>query len=72
MTAEQTLAHGLKHPYDDREATDAAHRAALGVLADLTGRGGVGDELDSVDDDTRSEIVDSLAEIIRAAGLKNA
>jgi hypothetical protein len=70
MTPEKRLAFGIAHPYDEREATDAAHRAAQGVLSELTGRSGVGDELEQLDEDLRIEITDAVADIIRAAGLK--
>jgi hypothetical protein len=68
MSAEQSLERGKKYPYDDHtKAEDWAHIAACGVLADLTGRGGVGDELDQCDEDIRIEITQSLAAIIRLA-----
>lgn len=69
MGAEETLKFGEEHPYDGKPATDAAHRAALGVLEDLRDRRGIKNELDMVDAETRTEIVGSLAEIIRQAGL---
>jgi hypothetical protein len=73
------LEYGAKHPYDagadfweDRKptpppATDWAHAAARGVLADLCDRRGVKWELDKVDHDVRAELVESLAAIIRQA-----
>lgn len=73
------LEHGANHPYDagadfweDRTptpppATDWAHAAARGVLADLCDRRGVKWELDKVDHDVRAELVQSLADIIRQA-----
>lgn len=66
-SAARTLARGLRHPYDDREPVDAAHRAALGVIAELKGRGGLDSVLDDLDAELRREIVDNLAEIIRLA-----
>jgi hypothetical protein len=70
MSAESSLELGNEYPYDEEseiENPDWAHKAARGVLNDLGGRGGVGNELDSVDSETRLEIVESVAEIIRLA-----
>ncbi|HGY9634365.1 hypothetical protein ACLPJG_26655 [Pseudomonas aeruginosa] len=76
MTAKSKLEMGEKFPYDDfpdddsampSPAVDWAHAAARGVLADLEGRRGVGQELEQVDDETRVELVQSVAEIIRLA-----
>jgi hypothetical protein len=67
MHAAQTLASGAEYPYDNRAPVDPAHRAALGVLDELSGRGGIGNELEGVDQETRTGIVDALAEIIRVA-----
>jgi hypothetical protein len=70
MDAKEKLEQGVNYPYDYREPIDAAHRAALGVLADLTDRRGVGHELTNVDLDIKVEIVETLAAIIREAGLR--
>lgn len=67
MSAKKTLERALRHPFDDREPTDSAHRAALGVLGELTSRSGIGDALEQLDDDLRVEIVDAVAEVIREA-----
>lgn len=75
MSAKSKLEMGEKFPYDDSDtlspAVDWAHAAARGVLADLEGRRGVGQELELelelVDDETRVELVQSVAEIIRLA-----
>lgn len=75
MSAKSSLEMGEKFPYDDfpddsdtpSPAVDWAHAAARGVLADLEGRRGVGQELERVDDETRVELVQSVAEIIRFA-----
>jgi hypothetical protein len=50
-------------------ATDWAHRAARGVIADLQGRSGIKHQLDpsSTAEDTRAELVETVAAIIRAA-----
>ena len=75
------LEHGALYPYDggadfweDRTptpppASDWAHAAARGVLADLLDRRGIKWALDykEIDRDTRAEIVQSLAGIIRTA-----
>jgi len=63
----RTLARGLKYPYDGREPADAAHKAALGVIAELKGRSGLDALLDDLDEELRCEIVDNLADIIRLA-----
>lgn len=72
------LQHGAQFPYDGGEdfwnskvpappATDWAHAAARGVLADLSDRRGIRHELEAVDYDVREELTQSLAAIIRAA-----
>lgn len=79
--SKRNLDHGAAHPYDggadfweDRTptpppATDWAHAAARGVLADLLDRSGIKWALDdeNIDHKLRAEIVQSLAETIRAA-----
>ena len=76
--ADHKLAMGARFPFDAPDiwwanggspapAKDWAHAAARGVLADLTDRGGIKHTLDSIDEEIRVEIVDSLADIIRAA-----
>lgn len=77
--ARHSYGMGERFPYDggaefweDRDPTprpaiDWAHRAARGVLADLLDRGGIKHELEAVDYETRAEIVDSVADIIRLA-----
>lgn len=75
---EFALDMGDKFPYDGGEEfwdgavappppTDWAHRAARGVLSNLTDRSGVQDELKSLDHDVRAELVSTIAAIIRAA-----
>ena len=71
------LEHGTKYPYDfdgdcqltPPPSTDWAQAAARGVLANLLDRRGIkwglGDE--KIDHETRSEIVQSLAAVIRLA-----
>lgn len=75
------LQHGAQFPYDggadfweDRTpipppATDWAHAAARGVLADLLDRRSIKQALDDerIDHETRAEIVQSVAAIIRLA-----
>ena|ERR1019366_10032770 len=80
MSPADTLAHGAKFPYDASEdwyesddtrspppATDWAHAAARGVVADLTDRRGIKNGFDDVDDETKVEIISTMAEIIRLA-----
>lgn len=79
MSAKQLLSFGDKFPYDAPDiwreqskpepipAEDWAHRAARGVLADLTDRRGIKNGFDDVDEDVRKEIVNSLSSIIREA-----
>ena len=78
-SARWALEHGAKCPFDASDewgdsigidpppATDWAHAAARGVLADLSDRRGIRHELDNFDEDVRAEIVQSIADIIRAA-----
>ena len=75
------LDHGARFPYDggadfwaDRNpvpppATDWAHAAARGVLIDLLDRRGIKWALEDerIDHETRAELVQSLAAIIRMA-----
>jgi len=79
--AKNDIDHGAQFPFDAPDswwdgdglnppaATDWAHAAARGVIANLQDRGGIGNELErsKVDEETRVEVVNSLAEIIRAA-----
>lgn len=72
MSAKSSLEMGAEFPYDDDSdtpspAVDWAHAAARGVLADLGDRRGVGQELEQVNDETRVELVQAVAEIIRLA-----
>ena len=58
------------HDSDNRKPPapkDWAHAAARGVLADLQDRRGIKHGFDDIDQDTRKEIVKSLASIIRLA-----
>lgn len=81
MTPDFALKHGAEFPYDAGEdwwnaddplpapppATDWAHAAARGILADLGDRRGVKQELEQVDHDVRADLVQTVAAIIRAA-----
>jgi hypothetical protein len=74
-----TLRYGAKYPYDAPDewwngdgsspppATDWAHSAARGILADLNDRRGIKHGFANLDEGIRAEIVASLAEIIRQA-----
>jgi hypothetical protein len=77
--AQRSLDRGAEFPYDGGEAfwsnsdtpappaTDWAHAAARGVLADLRSRRGIRDELEDVDYSVREELTAALADIIREA-----
>ena len=82
MTNPRTrIEQGNAHPYDAPDAwwnsdgenppapVDWAHAAARGVLADLGDRRGLKHAINDLDveEDTRAELVASLAAIIRAA-----
>lgn len=79
MSAANSLARGLNSPYDAPDAwwnedgntppppKDWAHSAARGVIADLNGRGGIDSVLEGIDEETRAEIVESIAAVIRLA-----
>ena len=64
---------GTKYPFDasdngrPRKPRDWAVVAARGVIANLMDRRGIKWAFQDIDHDTRKEIVDSLAEIIRLA-----
>jgi len=74
-----SLNHGGNFPYDAPDKwwdgtgenppapDDWAHAAARGVAADLQGRGGIKHGFDNIDEDIRTEIISSLAAIIRLA-----
>lgn len=77
--AKLTLYRGARSPYDAPDnfwacegsppppATDWAHAAARGVMHDLGDRRGIKWHTENVAEDVRAELVQSLAEIIRAA-----
>jgi hypothetical protein len=78
MSAKGSLIRGDSCPYDGDEdgvvpagTRDWAYRAARGVLADLSDRSGIDNELSAIDEDTRVEIVVSLADIIREARIES-
>jgi hypothetical protein len=48
-------------------AVDWAHKAARGILYDLSDRRGIRQELEQISQDDRVQIVSAMAEIIRAA-----
>lgn len=85
--AERLLAHGARFPYDAPDAwwrssgdngpdplpaADWAHAAARGVLSSMTDRRGIKNSFDGIDEETRAEIVSSIAEVIRAASTTKA
>jgi hypothetical protein len=77
--AQRALAHGADFPYDGGgefwtkidvpppPAVDWAHRAARGVLADLSDRQGIKHELYNVDYSVREELTAAIAAVIREA-----
>ena len=65
--AELHYKRGNEDPYDKGDAEDWTHKAARGICHDLLDRRGIKWEFEKVDDDVRVEIVEALAEIIRAA-----
>lgn len=70
--AQISLKSSDEHPYelnpgDDHTPPDWAHRAARGVMADLTDRCGIKHALQHVRIDDRKDMVSALAEIIRQA-----
>jgi hypothetical protein len=73
--AKQKIEFGKKFPFDffgddwkdATPATDWAHLAARAVMADLTDRRGIRQEIDQVDDDVKLEILNVLTTIIREA-----
>lgn len=71
-SAQKSLSMGNKYPYDEtRESIDWAHRAARGVIADLTDRRGIKNGFQDISNEIRMEIVDSMSEIIRTAYAMN-
>ena len=71
--AQIALESGDEYPYeletgDTTPPTDWAHRAARGVMADLSDRCGIKHELGKVAMDVRKDMVSALADIIRSAG----
>jgi hypothetical protein len=81
--AKHRLEHGDEFPYDapdlwwgsDKAAPpppkDWAHRAARGILADLGDRHTIKQGFREIDEEVRAELVESLADIIRAAAPSN-
>lgn len=71
--------HGNQFPYDASDEwnngtgadppapTGWAHSAARGVIANMTDRSGIKHAFNEVDEETRVEMVSTLASIIRAA-----
>jgi hypothetical protein len=82
MTPLKQIKHGNAYPFDERDAwwnsdnepqkpskpKDWAHAAARGIIAGLQDRQGIKHQLTTeIDEDTRREIVEEIASIIRAA-----
>ena len=62
---QQAIEVASEHPFDSRQPTDAAHKAAQAVLSDLEDRRSIGRVLEDLDEDVKTEITDILAAIIR-------
>jgi hypothetical protein len=81
-TATNDIKHGDRYPFDASndwwhssggkppKPVDWMHAAARGIIANLQDRQGIKHELEvqKIDEETRRELVASLAEIIRVAG----
>lgn len=68
QAAEVALSLGDEYPFHGQPPKDWAERAASGCLQDLEGRSSIGNALEVIEDDeTRVEIVQTLAAIIRRA-----
>ena len=78
--AAHALSCGAEYPYDAPDewkgfedepyaypATDQAHAAARGIIADLSDRRGIKRGFEEIDEEIRQEIVETLAQIIRLA-----
>lgn len=64
----QTVHLGVRFPYDGEPVGQGRARiAALGVLAELSDRGGINAELSMVDDGIKKEIVVALTNVITVA-----
>lgn len=75
------LDHGREYPFDGTDAwwnsdvrpeapaepLDWAVRAARGIVADLCDRGGIKHGFEDIEEDTRRDIIETMAAIIRAA-----
>lgn len=80
-SAKSDISHGNRFPFDASndwwhssggkppKPADWAHAAARGIIKNLQGRQGIKHELQEqkIDEETRKEIVETLAEIIRTA-----
>jgi len=80
LLAARSLEHGGEYPYDATDAwwhacddteppspKDMAHAAARGIIADLKDRRGIKNGFERVDEETRKQIVERMAEIVRQA-----
>ena len=63
--AQREVERAIAYPYDGREAADAAHLAVQAVIVDLMDRRDIKWAFQNVEEDTRIEIVQALADIIR-------
>ncbi|NKL63310.1 hypothetical protein [Rhizobium leguminosarum] len=72
----QQLDWGARYPYDDPEdsapAVDWAHASVRGILNELRDLPGIKHYMDDIDVATRVEIVQGLADVVRAAFIRRA
>lgn len=55
----------LANPYDGlNKGRNFAELSALCIIKELSGRSGIGNALDSIDEETRKEIVEAVGQII--------
>jgi hypothetical protein len=85
MTSKDKIVSGNAYPFDATDSwwhdsgnlrpppTNWAHSAARGIIADLQDRKGIKSQftIDVIDEDTRKELVESMAAIIREAQRQN-
>lgn len=67
MSAQRDIEAGKEYPYHGKQPSDWAEAAALGILWDLSDRGGIKHVLAHVDEGVRVEIVEHMAGVIRTA-----
>lgn len=61
---------GMRYPLHDKKPDSGPEHAACAILAELSDRGGFDHILDDIDKETREDIVETMAAIIRECVLK--